>query len=110
MTDYYSDVKKYFKNMFGCQSKFDTNEESKEIEVARIRERLSYVPIPVAHVLRDGKKYLIDAKDIIVSDLVYLDAKVSGVIPADLIMYETSPDFEIGSYLDVLDPRNKHLF
>ena len=54
---------------------------------------MSYVPIPVAHVLRDGKKYLIDAKDIIVGDLVYLDSKVSGVIPADIILCETSDDF-----------------
>lgn len=54
---------------------------------------MSYVPIPVAHVLRDGKKYLIDAKDIIVGDLVYLDSKVSGVIPADIILCETSEDF-----------------
>lgn len=70
---------------------------------------MSVVPIPVAHVLRDGKKFLIDAKDIIVSDLVYLDAKVSGMIPADLILYEVSDDFEIGSYLEVFDPKKKHL-
>ena len=65
-----------------------------------MNERLSYVPIPVAHVLRDGKKYLVDAKEIIVSDIVFLDAKVSGVIPADIVLFETSDDFEICPYTD----------
>lgn len=70
-----------------------SDEESKEVDLCNISQRLSYIPIPVAHVLRDGQKFLIDAKDIIVSDLVYLDAKVSGVIPADLVLFETSEDF-----------------
>ena len=58
-----------------------------------MNQRLSYVPIPVAHVLRDGKKYLVDAKDIIVGDLVYLDSKISGVIPSDIILCDTTEDF-----------------
>ena len=64
-----------------------------------MNHRLSYLPVPVAHVLRDGKKYLVDAKDIIVGDLVYLDSKVSGVIPADIVLCETTEDFEISSYI-----------
>ena len=77
-----------------------------------MNSRLSYVPIPVAHVLRDGKKYLVDAKDIIVSDIVYLDAKVSGVIPADIILIETAEEeeFVISSYLDTYDHSNKHFW
>ena len=77
-----------------------------------MNSRLSYVPIPVAHVLRDGKKYLVDAKDIIVSDIVYLDSKVSGVIPADIVLIETSEEeeFVISSYLDTFDHSNKHLW
>ena len=71
-----------------------------------MNNRLSFIPIPVAHVLRDAKKFLIDATDIIVSDLVYLDAKVSGIIPADIILYEASEDFVIGSYLDTFDQKN----
>jgi len=51
--------------------------------------RLSHNPKPMAHVLRDGEKQLVDAKEIIAADLVYLDAKVSGVIPADIILIET---------------------
>ena len=62
----------------------------------------------MAHVLRDGKKFLIDSKDIVVSDLVYLDSKVSGVIPADIILYETSSDFIISTYLDSFDHQNRH--
>ena len=62
----------------------------------------------MAHVLRDGKKYLIDSKDIIVSDLVYLDARVSGIIPADIILFEASADFEIESYKESFDVKNKH--
>ena len=54
-------------------------------------KRLSFIPIPVAHVLRDGKRYLLDFKDIIVGDIIYLYAKVSGIIPADMILFETSP-------------------
>ena len=72
--------------------------------------RLSFIPVPVAHVLRDGKRYLVDAKDIIVSDVVFLDSKISGVIPADIILYETSEDFIISSYLDTFDVKGKHLY
>lgn len=73
-----------------------------------LNHRLSYIPIPVAHVLRDSKKYLVDAKDIIVGDLVYLDAKVSGVIPADIILCDTSDDLEISSYINTFDQKNYH--
>ena len=59
--------------------------------------------------LRDGKKFLIDAKDIIVSDIVYLDSKVSGVIPADIILYETSEDFTVSCFTDIFDTKNTHL-
>ena len=55
-----------------------------------MNNRLSFIPIPVTHVLRDGKKFFIDAKDLIVSDIVYLDSRVSSVIPADVILFETS--------------------
>ena len=72
-----------------------------------LNERLSYMPIPVAHVLRDGKKYLIEAKEMIVSDIVYLDAKVSGIIPADIVLFETSDDFEICPYIDCLDTKTQ---
>ena len=73
--------------------------------------RLSYIPIPVAHVLRDGKRFLVDAKDIIVSDVVYLDSKVSGIIPADILMTALSDneEFLISNYVDTFDPSNKHL-
>ena len=64
--------------------------------------------MPVTHVLRDGRKYFIDAKDLIVSDIVCLDSKVSSVIPADVILFEASPDFLIASYLDTFDSGNKH--
>ena len=76
-----------------------------------MNNRLSYIPVPVAHVLRDGKRFLVDAKDIIVSDIVYLDAKVSGIIPADIILVAVSEDeeFVISYYIDTFDPKNKHL-
>ena len=76
-----------------------------------MNSRLSYIPVPVAHVLRDGKRFLVDAKDIIVSDIVFLDAKVSGIIPADLILVAVSDseDFLISNYTDTFDPGNKHL-
>jgi len=73
-----------------------------------LNHRLSYIPIPVAHVLRDGKKYLVDAKDIICGDLVYLDSKVSGVIPADIVLCDSSDDFEITSYVHTFDQKNYH--
>ena len=75
-----------------------------------LNNRLSFVPVPVTHVLRDGKKYFIDAKDLIVSDVVYLDSRVSSVIPADIILFEASPDFLIASYLDTFDSGNKHFY
>jgi magnesium-transporting ATPase (P-type) len=49
--------------------------------------RLSYIPIPVVHVLREGKKYLVDSKELIVGDIVHLDSKISGIIPADIILF-----------------------
>ena len=55
-----------------------------------MNNRLSFIPVPVTHVLRDGKKFFIDAKDLIVSDIVYLDSRISSVIPADVILFETS--------------------
>ena len=55
-----------------------------------MNNRLSFIPVPVTHVLRDGKKFFIDAKDLIVSDVVYLDSRISSVIPADVILFETS--------------------
>ena len=73
-----------------------------------LNNRLSYIPVPVAHVLRDGKKYLIDAKEIIIGDLVYIDSKVSGVIPADIVLCETSEDLVINSYLNTFDHKNSH--
>ena len=73
-------------------------------------KRLSFIPIPVAHVLRDGKRYLLDFKDIIVGDVVYLDSRISGIIPADIILFETSPDFIISSYIDTFDQGNRHLY
>lgn len=66
--------------------------------------------MPVTHVLRDGKKYFIDAKDLIVSDVVCLDSRVSSVIPADILLVETSDDFLIASYLDTFDSGNKHFY
>lgn len=76
-----------------------------------MNSRLSYIPVPVAHVLRDGKRYLVDAKDIIVSDVVFLDSKVSGIIPADILLTTVSEneDFLISSYVESFDPGNKHL-
>lgn len=66
--------------------------------------------MPVTHALRDGRKYFIDAKDLIVSDIVFLDSKVSSVIPADIILFETSSNFLIASYLDTFDSGNKHFY
>lgn len=112
MTSYYFDFKKLFQPFcYSCTSGsapqcYTGMPKAVDVDV---NQRLSFVPIPLAHVLRDGKKYLIDAKDIIVSDLVHLDSKVSGIVPADLILYETSEDFKIGSYLESFDASNKHL-
>ena len=53
-----------------------------------VNSRISYNPVPVVHVIRDGRKYLVDSKDLIVSDIVLLDARTSGVIPADIILFE----------------------
>jgi hypothetical protein len=66
----------------------------------------------VAHVLRDCKRFLVDSKDIIVGDVVILDSKVSGIIPADIILVETSEneEFIISSYSDSFDPKNSHLY
>ena len=55
-----------------------------------MNNRLSFIPVPVTHVLRDGKKFFIDAKELIVSDVVCLDSRISSVIPADVILVETS--------------------
>lgn len=76
-----------------------------------MNSRLSYIPVPVAHVLRDGKRFLVDAKDIIVSDVVFLDSKVSGIIPADILLTAVSEneEFLISSYVDTFDLGNKHL-
>ena len=76
-----------------------------------MNSRLSYIPVPVAHVLRDGKRFLVDAKDIIVSDVVFLDSKVSGIIPADILLTAVSEneEFLISNYIDAFDPGNKHL-
>lgn len=53
-----------------------------------------------------------DAKDIIVGDVVILDSKVSGIIPADIILVETSEteEFVISNYADSFDPKNSHLY
>ena len=64
----------------------------------------------MAHVLRDGKKYLVDSKDIIVGDLVYIDSKVSGIIPADIVLCETSGELVISSYLSTFDSKNQHFY
>jgi hypothetical protein len=76
-----------------------------------LNTRLSYIPVPVAHVLRDGKRFLVDSKDIIVSDVVFLDAKVSGIVPADIILTQVveGEEFLISNYTDAFDPTNKHL-
>ena len=73
-----------------------------------MNQRLSFVPFPVTHVLRDGKKYFVDGKDLIVSDIVYLDSKISSIIPADILLIETSEEFLIASYLDTFDSKNKY--
>ena len=71
-----------------------------------LNNRLSYIPVPVAHVLRDCKRFLVDAKEIIVGDIVILDSKVSGIIPADIILLETSEseEFVISNYAESFDP------
>ena len=88
-----------------------SGEENPTGEV-NMNARLSYIPVPVAHVLRDCKRFLVDAKDIIVGDIVILDSKVSGIIPADIILFETveSEEFVISNYAESFDPANKHLF
>ena len=45
-------------------------------------------------------------------DVVILDSKVSGIIPADIILIETSEEeeFIISSYSDSFDPKNSHLY
>ena len=68
-----------------------------------MNNRLSYIPIPVVHVLREGKKYLVDSKELIVGDIVHLDAKISGIIPADIILFYTSTEFVIAPYTDTFD-------
>ena len=68
ITTYFQDLGKMFGKVFGsCGSSMDEKCQMMQTQGNEINmnDRLSYVPIPVAHVLRDGKKYLIDAKDII---------------------------------------------
>ena len=74
-----------------------------------LNNRLSYIPIPVTHVLREGKKYLVDSKELIVGDIVHLDSKISGIIPADIVLFQTSNEFEISPYTETFDSGNKHL-
>jgi len=68
--------------------------------------------VPVCHVLRDTKRFLVDAKEIIIGDVVLLDSKVSGLIPADIILVETNEneEFIISNYVDSFDPKNSHLY
>lgn len=96
------------KAQLGCQIK-DKEPGANDGEI-NMMKRLTFVPIPVAHVLRDGKKYLLDFKDIVVGDVVFLDAKISGIIPADIILCETSPDFNISAYTDTFDKANRYLY
>ena len=73
--------------------------------------RLSHVPTLKVDVLRDGQKTLVEAKEIVVADVVFLDSKVGGIIPADILLIETdgTEDFVISSYLEAFDSSNKHL-
>ena len=89
-----------------------SGEENNPTGEINLNSRLSYIPVPVAHVLRDSKRFLVDAKDIIVGDVVMLDSKVSGIIPADIILVETNEneDFIISNYVDSFDPKNSHLY
>ena len=72
-------------------------------------QRLS-IPINSTHVLRDGVKSLVDAKEIVVNDIVYIDSKVSSIVPADIILVETDEGepMVISSYLDDFDHGNNH--
>jgi magnesium-transporting ATPase (P-type) len=81
-------------------------EDSNALGEVNLNSRLSYIPVPVAHVLRDCKRFLVDSKDIIVGDVVILDSKVSGIIPADIILFETSEseEFVISNYSESFDP------
>jgi len=71
---------------------------------------MSHLPISKVEVLRDGQKVLVEAKEIVVADVVYLDSKMGGLIPADIILVETdgSEEFKINSYLEAFDSSNKH--
>ena len=111
ITNYMQDIGKLFAKVFGsCVSQDQCqmmNSQTPQGEV-NLNSRLSYIPVPVAHVLRDGKKYLVDAKEIIEGDIVQIDSKVSGVVPADIVLYEASDELEIGAYLDTYDLAGKH--
>ena len=39
---------------------------------------------------------------------MHIDSKVSGIAPADIVLYEASENLQIGSYLDTFDHTGKH--
>jgi hypothetical protein len=90
----------------------ENGEENNAKGELNLNSRLSYIPVPVCHVLRDTKRFLVDAKEIIIGDVVLLDSKVSGLIPADIILVETNEneEFIISNYVDSFDPKNSHLY
>jgi magnesium-transporting ATPase (P-type) len=43
---------------------------------------------PITHVLRDGKKCAIDARDLVLGDIIFLKAGFDSVAPCDLLLIE----------------------
>lgn len=43
---------------------------------------------PITHALRDGKKCAIDARDIVLGDIIFIKAGFDDVAPCDLLLIE----------------------
>ena len=85
-----------------------------EANVVHRKPHYTYDPIeyqyPMCRVVRHGKNHIIYAPDIVIGDVVYINAKETKVVPCDMIIFESSGQLRVTSYLEIFDKEHQEMF
>ena len=65
---------------------------------------------PYANVVRHGLNHLMQANQIVIGDIVRVSKDISSVTPCDMIILETSGQFTVSSYLEIMDKPHLDMF
>ena len=85
-----------------------------EGNVKHRRPHYAYDPIeyqyPSCKVVRHGKNHIVYAPDIVLGDVVHISADFTKMVPCDMIIFESSGNLTVTSYLEIMDQEHQEMF